>query len=150
MTCHLLPCLVVAMALAGIATLTAAPPEKLKVIPPLPPFPDTGDEVLSPVKKSVELGPIPRTNDTNKPYDVIVVAPADGAQPAEGVIAVGFFNHGERDVLIEINNRTVKLASQYYLQMKLPREFTWREKEGPMQKTKVPAEADGLEIVFRR
>ena len=147
---RLLKCLVISMVLAGSAVLTAAPPEKLKMAPPLPPFPDTPDEVLPPIKQASELAPVPRSNDTSKSFDIIMVAPADGSAPVEGTIAVGFFNHGEREVLIEINGRTVKLASQYYLQLKLPREFTWREKEGPMQKTNVPAEADGAEIVFRR
>jgi hypothetical protein len=32
----------------------------------------------------------------------------------------------------------------------MPREFSWRELEGNEQKTKVPVDADGVEIVFKR
>lgn len=126
--------------------------KKLIVKPPLPDLESDLPLLPPPVKRisGVESVPAPRVNDTNKPFDVIMVAAAEDAKPAEGRIAVGFFNHGERDLTLEIDKRSVTLSSRHYVQLKLPREFTWREKDGAMQTTKVADDAEGVEIVFRR
>ena len=146
---HLLLAFLTVILLWSLAALVAAPPERLPN-KPLPPFPDGPLEDLPAPVKTPEQGPPPRLNDTNKPYDVIVVAPPNGAAPTTGDVAVGFFNHSERDLVLEINGQPTKLGSRRYLQLKLPREFDWREKDGSAQTTKVPADADGVEIVFRR
>jgi len=114
------------------------------------PLSDTRPEKLLIPVQAPELAPPPRNDDAKKTYDVIGVAPAPGAMPTQANVAVGFFNHSERDLVLEINDRAVKIGSRYYLQLKLPREFTWREKDGPLQTTKVPADAEGVEIVFRK
>lgn len=97
-----------------------------------------------------EPAPAPRADDMGRPFEVIAVAPAGGARQAAGRVGVGFFNHSDRDITLEINGRPMRLASRHYVQVKLPREFSWREKDGPAQKSSVPAEADGLEIVFKK
>jgi hypothetical protein len=130
---------------------------------PLPPMKKAAADEVTPFKKAVsdepltlprealpEPAPLPRANDTGKPFDVIAVASTDGVRQVTGRVSVGFFNHSDRDLILDINGRTVTLNSRYYLQLKLPREFAWREKEGPVQKAQVPDEADGLEIVFRK
>jgi hypothetical protein len=126
-----------------------------------PPFPDGDLELpllppplkISPVAEIApiaEIAPLPRLNDTNKSFDIIMVAATEGAAPTDGRIGVGFFNHSDRDVTLEVNKRTIKLGSRHYLQLKLPRDFDWREKEGPVQTTNVPSDSEGVEIVFRR
>jgi hypothetical protein len=150
--------------------------KKSQTKPPLPPLPDSPLDVplLPPTKKNAtddaapskkatndeplilprealpEPAPLPRANDTGKPFDVIAVASADGVRQVTGRVGVGFFNHSNRDLILEIDGRTVTLNSRYYLQVKLPRRFTWRENDGPVQKAQVPDEADGLEIVIRK
>jgi hypothetical protein len=142
--------------------------KKFQAKPPLPPFPDGDPDkpLLPPAKKDVpapkkELQtPEPPMVDKDVPvpprvadaavFDVIAVAPQDGAPASGGRVAIGFFNHGDRELVLEIDGRTVKLGSRYYLQLKLPREFRWRENQGSARTTKVPADADGVEIVFRK
>ncbi len=150
-----LPCSLVALLLLAASFQAAAQPaiEEPKSPVVKPPLPDEELPLLPPPIKQppvAEPAPIPRVNDTNKPFDVIVVATAEGAKPAGDRVAIGFFNHSNRDVTLEIDQRTIKLNSRHYVQLKLPREFTWREKDGPMQITKTPENADGVEIVFRR
>jgi len=92
----------------------------------------------------------PNKDDDRQSYDMFPVARSERLAPADGMVGIGFYNHSDRDIVLKINDRTVKLASRYYLKIKMPREFCWRELEGNEQKTKVPAEADGVEIVFKR
>lgn len=137
------------------ATLLQAAPQEEKKPVVQPPFPDSEPELPllpPPAKKPIESesAPMPRVNDTNKSFDVIIVAGDEAAKTTSERVAVGFFNHGERDLVLEIDSKPIKLDSRHYVQLKLPREFSWREKNGPMETTKVPADADGIEIVFRR
>jgi hypothetical protein len=165
---------------AGLAPLRAEPDapsdlKKFQAKPPLPPFPDGDpDKPLLPLAKKETSAPKKETPAPKKEpqtpeppmldkdlpvpprvvdaaaFDVIAVAPQAGAPVSGGRVAVGFFNHGDRELVLEIDGRTVKLGSRYYLQLKLQREFSWRENQGAARTTKVPAEADGVEIVFRK
>lgn len=156
MTKHLLASLFGLTLLAG--SLCAEPPkkaseEKKRLV--LPPFPDGDPELplLPPPAKTApvaETAPMPRLVDSDKSFEVIVVAAPDGETIGKGGIAVGFFNHSDRDLLLEIGERTIKLDSRHYIQIKAGREFNWSEKNGPTQTTKVPDDAGGVEIVFRR
>jgi len=155
MNARILLSLLALLMLANFSGLRAAPPDKAPD-KPAPPFPS--DETPLPMKapkqeaplKTPETAPSPRLDDSTKSFDIIAVAPADGSTPAAGNVEVGFYNHGDRELVLQINDRAVTLGSRYYLQLKLPREFTWREKDGPERKTKVPENANGLEIVFRK
>ena len=165
-------CLAALIVLSTANSAVTAPEDdqkKLQVKPPLPPFPSdmTVDPMPLPVqklstvetgpmprqdddKKALEIMPAPRPGDEKKAFEVLMVAPEEGTTPARSQVGVGFFNHSERDIVLEINERTVKLGSHYYLQIKMPREFVWREKDGTAQKTRIPVDADGVEIVFRK
>jgi hypothetical protein len=112
-----------------------------------PPADDTPPLIKEPLP---EVVPMPRHNDTGKPFDIINVAPFEGIQQVGGRVGVGFFNHSDRDLVLEIDGRPLQLNSRYYVQVKLPREFRWREKDGPTQTTKVPSDAGGVEIIFRK
>lgn len=147
MTVHNLTFSIIVLAFAVFASQAAQPePRKLDIKPPLP---DTAPEELPSPIKVVEAS-VPRVEDTNRPYDVILVAPKVEKVPVPGEVAIGFFNHSDRDLILEVNDRTVKLGTRHYLQLKLPREFNWREKNGTNRTTKVPADADGAEIVFKK
>ncbi|MCE9530814.1 MAG: hypothetical protein K8T89_06790 [Planctomycetes bacterium] len=122
-------------------TAIAEPPKQV------PPLPEGPSEI--PASRTKSASPA-RLDDTTKPYDVIVVMAAADAKANTAEVGVGFFNHSERDVVIDLNGRTIKLGSRHYLSLKLPREFTWREKDGPSWTTKIPDKSDGIEIVFRR
>jgi hypothetical protein len=155
--------------LVPAVSLRADPPEPKKTVvkPPLLPTPGTpADDAPAPLKppdrtappspeplliKPAEIPPPAAPKDeAGKSYDVLSVAPTPGSKPSDGLLAIGFFNHSDRDLVLEIDKRTINLKSRYYVELKLPREFNWREKEGPLQTTKVAADADGVEIVFRK
>jgi hypothetical protein len=154
---HFARVLTVAIAVTHSLSLKAEAPDgpgESRKRQPKPPLINDPDEFVLPQPmrdaSAAEPGPAPRVSDTNKPFDVIPVAPREGVAPAQGRVAVGFFNHSDRDIVLLIDQRTVKLGSRYYVQIKAPREFTWRERDGGLQKTIVPADAESVEIVFRR
>jgi len=156
MTKHLLVSLLGLTLLAS--SLFAEPQKKAseeKKLLVVPPFPEGDPELplLPPPAKTSrqnETAPMPRLVDSDKPFEVIVVAAPDGETIGKGGIAVGFFNHSDRNLILEIGERTIKLDSRHYIQIKAGREFNWSEKNGPTQTTKVPDDASGVEIVFRR
>jgi hypothetical protein len=79
------------------------------------------------------------------------VVPADEKQSKPGPqVRVGFFNHSEREILLEVNGEQHKLPSEQYVTMRLPRTFTWAEKGQKGKEVVVPPDADGIEIVFRK
>jgi hypothetical protein len=79
------------------------------------------------------------------------LVPADGKRaepPAE--VKVGFFNHSDRELVLEVNGESLKLPSEQYVTRRLPRTFKWAEKGKAATDVTVPADADGIEIVFRK
>jgi hypothetical protein len=70
----------------------------------------------------------------------------------EGVVEakVGFFNHTDRDLTLLIQGEEVPLPKDEYVTLRLPREFKWAEKGETAREVKIPADAEGLEIVFRK
>ncbi|HJZ90268.1 MAG TPA: hypothetical protein VKE40_05305 [Gemmataceae bacterium] len=79
------------------------------------------------------------------------LVPADEKRsepPAE--VKVGFFNHSDRDLVLEVNGEPLKLPSEQYVTKRLPRTFKWAEKGKPATDVTIPPDADGIEIVFRK
>jgi hypothetical protein len=77
--------------------------------------------------------------------------PADGGRgEPKAEVKVGFFNHSDREILLEVNGESVKLPSEQYVTLRLPRTFKWSEKGQKGTDVTVPADADGIEIVFRK
>ena len=78
------------------------------------------------------------------------VIPADGKGEPRAEVKVGFFNHSDRDIALTVNGESVKLPSEEYVTLRLPRTFSWAEKGAKATDVVVPPDADGIEIVFRR
>jgi hypothetical protein len=77
--------------------------------------------------------------------------PADtGRGEPKPEVKVGFFNHSDRELQLEVNGEAVRLPKEQYVSLRLPRTFKWAEKGQKGTEVVVPPNADGLEIVFRR
>jgi hypothetical protein len=77
--------------------------------------------------------------------------PADtGRGEAKPEVKVGFFNHSDREIQLEVNGEAVRLPKEQYVTLRLPRTFKWAEKGQKGTEVVVPPNADGLEIVFRK
>ena len=63
---------------------------------------------------------------------------------------VGFFNHSDRDLTLIIQGEEVTLPKDEYVTLRLPRDFKWAEKGESSRTVTIPADAEGLEIVFRK
>jgi hypothetical protein len=113
----------------------------------LPGLPDDPDEPRNPKKDTPNKEP---ATDVGKSVDQYII-PAEGnkaERPAE--VKVGFFNHSEREIVLEVNGETLKLPSEQYVTLRLKRTFTWGEKGQKATDVAVPPDADGLEFVFRK
>jgi len=121
-------------------------PKESSKIPKLKlPLPDDADfkEVPLPAKKE----PVA---DDPKSFDQYVV-PADERSAKPGPqVRVGFFNHSERQIVLEVNGEQLKIPSGQYVTLRLPRTFAWAEKDRKAKDVVVPPDADGIEIVFRK
>jgi hypothetical protein len=110
---------------------------KIKV-PPLP-----GDPSPEPPKREPAA-------DAGKAVEQFLI-PADTkrAEP-RAEVKVGFFNHSDRSIELQVNGESVQLPSEQYVNLRLTRTFTWSEKGQKGNDVVVPPDADGVEIVFRR
>lgn len=99
---------------------------------------------------------VPKKIDEAKPVEKAVsvdefLIPAEKKRsepPTE--VKIGIFNHSDRDMDLVINGEAVRLPAAQYVTLRMPRTFTWAIKGKPEKEVKVPADSDGLEIVFRR
>jgi hypothetical protein len=78
------------------------------------------------------------------------VVPAEGRGEPRAQVKVGFFNHSDRDLVLDVNGDPVRLPKEQYVTIRLPRSFQWSEKGGKPIDVVVPPDAEGIEIVFRR
>lgn len=133
-----------------VAVATPAPPPKTlakdgKPAPPLlpPPTPDA-----TPATGKVALPPPPAAE---APPHVIYPVAARTAPTADRKQAtIGFYNHTGKEVTVTANGKTVVLPKRGHVELELPLTFTWETAGGKAQTSKVPADAAGLEIVFRQ
>ncbi len=153
---------------AAVTMVTAQDSSKRPMVPPLLDTEPAHKSVvpLSPIVRPVEKQeeqlklpfpvPVPepkriiRVNDTNKPYDIIEVDGGAAPVPPGQRVAIGFFNHSERDLELMIGRQVLQLKSKHYVQIRLPRQFQWHESGRDVVQSVVPESAAGLEIVFRR
>lgn len=124
------------------------PPRIPKVRLPLPG--DKLDKAVPDVPK--EAGPkADATKATPRGQRVeqfVIPAEGRGEPPAE--VKVGFFNHSDRDLALDVNGEPVRLPKEQYVTLRLPRTFKWAEKGAKAKDVVVPPDADGIEIVFRK
>lgn len=88
--------------------------------------------------------------ETSKSFEQFII-PAEGTVATPGPeVKVGFFNHSDREITLEVNGEQVKLPSEQYVTLRLKRTFKWSEKGKKETEVAVPPDADGIEIVFRK
>lgn len=139
---------------------TEADPKE-KELPKIPkvklPLPDPPIPELPKPKEDGPKSDVPKTDagrkepaaDLGKPEQFFVPAERKRAEaPAE--VRVGFFNHSDREINLEVNGEAVKLPSAQYVTLRLPRTFSWSEKGQKATDVVVPPDADGIEMVFRK
>lgn len=99
-------------------------------------------------------GPEPAKNPLPESEWTVQQCPID---PPEGrsipkdrkVVKVGFFNHSDRELWLEVNGETVGIPARNYLLTKLPPKFTWRYKEGKLNEVTIPNTSEGIDLIFR-
>jgi hypothetical protein len=123
------------------------PPRIPKTKLPIPADPAEID--LQAPKKKEPAKPEPRA-DAGKAVEQFIVPTDEKRGEPRAEIKVGFFNHSDREILLEVNGEAVKLPSEQYVTIRLPRTFAWAEKGRKATDVVVPPDADGIEIVFRR
>jgi len=122
---------------------------KLKVpLPgdPVEPEPSAG-------KPSTEKKEPPKADGPDKKdkaFDEFLIPATGGRGEPKPEVKVGFFNHSDREVVLDVNGETVRLPSEQYVTLRLPRTFKWAEKGRKGTEVAVPPDADGIEIVFRK
>jgi hypothetical protein len=116
------------------------PGDPTDIKPPAPPKELRKDD--PPAKKAPANG--------GKPVEQFFI-PAEGnrAEP-KAEVKVGFFNHSDREITLDVNGESVRLPSEQYVTLRLPRTFQWSERGQKATDVAVPPDADGIEIVFRR
>ena len=112
----------------------------------LPPLTLPPDTPVAPDAKPVESKSSPLT--TAREVKVSVFA-ASGTAAGRGLRTVGFFNHTDRDLSLTIEGKAVKLPAKTYLHAQLPPAFTWAHGDKPAAKETVPADASGVDVLFK-
>lgn len=109
-----------------------------------PPAPKKGDATPeAPPRKE----PVP---DKGRAVEQFFIPAEGGRGEPKPEVKVGFFNHSDREIVLDVNGEAVKLPSEQYVTLRLPRTFKWAEKGQKATDVAVPADADGMEIVFRK
>lgn len=122
-------------------------PRKSPTIPPSTPTPTPPAPEKKETPKAKEAD---KTKEKNVSVDQFLIPAERVRSEAPSEVKVGFFNHSDREMEIEINGETLKLPADQYVTVRLPRTFNWSVKGQVSKEVKVPADSDGLEIVFRR
>lgn len=91
----------------------------------------------------------PKKDPSGKPFEQYVI-PAESRGEPQAQVKVGFFNHTDREIVLDVNNEPLRLPKGQYVTVRLPRTFAWAEKGATENSVVVPPDADGIEIVFRR
>jgi hypothetical protein len=123
-------------------------PKNADALPPLTLPPDTPVVEPPTVAKSSPL-----TGGAREPK--VSVFPASGtatspvAGAAGGLRKVGFFNHTDRDLALVIDGKAVTLPAKSYIHAQVPPTFTWKHGKQPAATETIPADAAGLDVLFR-
>jgi hypothetical protein len=99
---------------------------------------------------NVPKGDAPKTDGPAGRRVEQYVIPADGRGDGRAEVKVGFFNHSDREIVLDVNGEPLKLPKEQYVTLRLPRTFTWAETGAKGSSVVVPPDADGIEIVFRK
>ncbi len=99
-------------------------------------------------------GPEPPKIEVKSPEWTVQVCPID---PPEGKtipkdrkeVKVGFFNHSDRELWLEVNGESVGIPARNYVLTKVPPKFTWRYKNGSPNEVTIPNTSEGMDLIFR-
>ena len=91
----------------------------------------------------------PKTIPEGKSFEQYMI-PAEGKGEPPALVKVGFFNHTERQLVLDVNGQSLRLPKGEYATVRLPRTFTWAEQGAKDNSVVVPPDAEGIEIVFRK
>lgn len=108
--------------------------------------------VLPPEAPGGSSGIVPETTSRSSPLSAafkVQVFTASGTIQAAATRKIGFFNHTNRDIALVIQGKAVTLPGKTYIHAEVPPTFTWRHSDNAGQRTSVPADAAGLDILFR-
>jgi hypothetical protein len=139
---------------APALSLPPVTPEPGPLIPPpnLPVVPDAKKvDALPPLVLPPE-SPVRPTTAKSSPLSggmTVKTYAASGRPTADGLNAVGFYNHTARDLDLTIEGKGVKLPAKSYLTARLGASFRWKHGDNPTETATVPADAVGLDVVFR-
>lgn len=144
--------------LPGVPAIPVPAPAPDSLIPPsalpvpktadtLPPLTLPPDTPVSPDAKPVEAKSSPLAAVANGVK--VSVFPASGVVAANGVRKVGFYNHTDRDLSLTIEGKAVALPAKTYILAHLPPTFTWKHGDKPATKETVPADAAGIDVLFK-
>jgi hypothetical protein len=133
--------------LAAQSCLPAPPVIPLRIVPV---------EVLPLPKRVESLPQITPKKEPPKPplmpleerLSVFTVERGTSNRKEEG-FRVRFFNHSERDLILEVEGQELKLPSGESLKRKVPREFIWKEKGQSENRQSIPADSLGIDVVIR-
>lgn len=124
------------------------PPRIPKVQLPLPDDPDDpGTRAKKSEPKKDQKEPLADVDKTVEQF-LILSESKKAERPAD--VKVGFFNHSDRDLDLDVNGEPLKLPSGQYVTVRVKRTFKWGEKGKKSMDVVVPPDADGIEIVFRK
>ncbi|MFM8274601.1 MAG: hypothetical protein ACKODX_20045 [Gemmata sp.] len=123
---------------------SAVPVPKTDTLPPLTLPPDSP---VAPDAKPVEAKSSPLGATSRVPK--VSVFAAAGEVPTSGLRKVGFYNHTDRDLSLTIEGKAVTLPAKTYLHAQLPATFIWAHGGRPAARQAVPADATGLDVLFR-
>lgn len=127
--------------LPGVSAVPVPAPAP-DALPPLTLPPDTP---VAPDAKPTEAKSSPLTAREPK----VSVFPASGVAAERGLRKVGFYNHTDRDLALTIEGKAVTLPAKTYLHAQLPSTFTWAHGDKPAAKETVPADASGVDVLFK-
>jgi hypothetical protein len=122
--------------------------ETPKIPKPKLPIPvDPDEKPAKPPKFETPMKDLPA--DKTKAVEQFIVPAEENSKPSAEV-RVGFFNHSDREITLDVNGEPVKLPSEQYVTVRVSRTFTWSEKGQKSTDVVVPPDAEGVEIVFRK
>src|SRR5262249_20035735 len=108
-------------------------PKEEKGLPSIPklslPLPGDATEPDPGLPKKDKPGASKKTPpaDGGKAVEQFLVPAAVQRAEPRAEIQVGFFNHSERTIELQVNGEAVQVPSEQYVTLRLPRTFTWAE-----------------------
>ncbi|MBO0698329.1 MAG: hypothetical protein J2P46_08050 [Zavarzinella sp.] len=116
--------------------------------------PDPSAGRPSPAEKREPPKTAPETKEPSgdhaKAVEQFLIPAGAGRGEPKAEVKVGFFNHSDREIVLDVNGEAVRLPTEQYVTLRLPRTFKWAEKGRKATEVTVPSDSDGIEIVFRK